>query len=60
MQCPECGRELAYGDDAISLQRGVIGPRGVVPLREAEVFCSDACLEASFDGDAEAVSRRIP
>ena len=61
MQCPECKRQLAQGDDAVVLQNGVIGTRGLVPLEESKTLCSEECLKAYLDdGEPMRLPRRIP
>ena len=44
-RCKTCDRELDQGVDVTILHRGVLGPRGFVPLEEMEFFCSWKCLE---------------
>lgn len=61
MECTECRRELDYGADVLSVQEGVIGPRGVVPVDEPLLFCSEECLRAYFDvGETVSMKRKIP
>ena len=62
MNCTNCRRELDVGNDVWSLHEGVIGTRGVVPLADPEVFCSEACLRAHFDEgeNVATLARRIP
>lgn len=45
LECRNCGRELRLGDEVVTVQEGVLGPRGVVPLGEADVFCGQECLD---------------
>ncbi len=60
-ECAACQRELDLGVDAITLSYGVVGPRGIVPLRDAKLFCSESCLESYVcDEHVEALPRRIP
>ena len=40
-----CGRDLQMGDDALMLQRVVIGVMRPVPLEEPSLFHSDECFE---------------
>ena len=60
-RCAECDRLLRLGADVITLEHGVIGPRGVVPLQDIQLFCGDACLRKSVeDNEVERLPRRIP
>ena len=62
-RCKECRRELQLGDDCIVLERGVIGPRGVVPLDDLIFFCGDDCSRSYFDVEEvrrERLRRRVP
>lgn len=61
MNCTHCGKELDLGVDVLALQEGVIGTRGIVPLAEQEVFCSEDCLRDSLgDHGAATLPRRRP
>lgn len=44
-RCRVCDRELVQGMDVTILQRGILGPRGFVPLEDMEFFCTRTCLE---------------
>lgn len=57
MECGYCRRTLALGRDALGLQKGVLGPRGFVPLEEMVLFCSELCLRAYFNSSDE---ERVP
>lgn len=59
--CSECRRQLEVGVDVWTLEKGVVGMRGVVPLGSNLCFCSEACLIQWFD-DIERIKapRRIP
>lgn len=60
-KCEECRRELDLGVDAVSLQHGVMGPRGFVSLDEQKFFCDEECLEQWLIGsEVEKLRRRIP
>ena len=60
-QCIECQRELDFGVEAVTLEYVVIGPRGVVPLRETKFFCDEDCLQRFLsDVESEQRPRRIP
>ena len=60
-QCVECQREFQYGAEALSLEYAVIGPRGLVPLRETKLFCDEECLLSFLsDEESEQLPRRIP
>ena len=64
LRCTECHREIDLGHDLISAEKGVTGPRGVVPLGKVNVFCSEECIRIYFNGqpsdDLAEVLRRIP
>lgn len=61
MECSQCRRRLELGVDVITVEKCVVGPRGIVPLGELENFCSEECL-IDFYSDTEIihVDRRIP
>ena len=60
MKCGNCESKIDYGRDLIVLEKGVHGPRGVVPLGEVMIFCSDRCV-AEYFGEEPAVKRpRFP
>ena len=49
------------GVDVLTVQEGVIGPQGIVPLGEMLLFCSETCLRDYYDvSDLTEVPRRIP
>ncbi len=59
--CAACQRKLDLGAEAVTLEYVVIGPRGLVPLREAKVFCDEDCLQRYVtDEEPEHLKRRIP
>ena len=59
--CANCRRTLDLGVDVLIVQEGVIGPRGIVPLTEGLLFCSEACLKDYYDlSDLQEIPRRIP
>lgn len=73
LECCACGRSLVLGGDVFELRECVVGPRGVVPLAEPLIFCSDDCLQehvgdggsagtATSDDDSRGtrLSRRTP
>ncbi len=61
VRCTQCRRQLDLGVDSVSMQHGVMGPRGFVALNEPRFFCDEDCLERWLT-DAEVVKlpRRIP
>ena len=61
MECSQCRRKLELGVDVITVEKCVIGPRGIVPLGELENFCGEECL-VDFYNDSEIIhiDRRIP
>ncbi len=61
MECSQCRRKLELGVDVITVEKCVIGPRGIVPLGESENFCSEECLIDFYnDTDIPHIDRRIP
>ena len=61
MECSQCRRKLELGVDVITVEKCVIGPRGIVPLGELENFCSEKCLIDFYnDADIPHIDRRIP
>ncbi len=64
LQCSECRRSIGYGGDIITTEKCVSGPRGIVPLGERLVFCSEECVSSYFNGadlgDLPKVPPRIP
>ncbi len=62
-RCAACQRELRMGDDCLSTQQGVIGPRGFVLLGDKTYLCDHVCAECNFcsnSAPAEKLPRRIP
>lgn len=56
-----CGRELQMGDDALMLQRVVIGVQRPVPLEPPRLFHSDECFEEYACGSTPPkLPKRIP
>ena len=49
-KCANCRKRLFVGNDCHSYQRGVLGTRGFVPLKDREVFCSEECLSLAYSG----------
>ena len=61
MECSQCRKKLDLGVDVITVEKCVIGPRGIVPLGELENFCSEECLIDFYnDTDIPHINRRIP
>lgn len=68
LRCVACRRQIDLGRDALSVEKGVIGPRGFVPLGELVLLCSDECASEHFTDDSESkrlskvhqLRRRIP
>ena len=61
MKCSQCNRKLELGVDVITVEKCVMGPRGIVPLGELENFCSEECLINFYnDIDLPKAPRRIP
>ena len=56
-----CGRTLQIGDDAVMLQRVVMGVQRPVPLEEPKLFHSDKCLQEYIcDSETGFVPKRLP
>lgn len=49
MKCVKCQKTIRMGENAIGVQRGVLGSRGLVPLEPFEVYCSEECIKKNFD-----------
>ena len=64
LQCDHCRDEIRFGCDVLRVEKCVSGPRGVIPLGEAQALCSEQCVSRHFDqesvGDLPEVPRRIP
>lgn len=61
MQCANCRKLLTMGLDVLSVQSGVIGPRGVVPLDEPQLYCCESCAREDLDEHAlDPRPRRVP
>jgi len=61
MECSQCRRKLELGTDVITVERCVVGPRGIVPLGELETFCCEECLiDFHNNSDIPHINRRIP
>lgn len=48
--------------DVLCVEEGVVGPRGIVPLKELLFFCSDSCVADYFGThvDRAKLNRRVP
>ena len=58
---PICGRDLQTGDDALMLQRVVIGVMRPVPLEEPLLFDSGECFqEYVCNSNGPKLPKRIP
>ena len=64
VKCDQCRKKVEYGRDVITVERGVIGPRGPIPLDEKACFCSEECVANYFDreprGNLPVLPPRIP
>ena len=59
--CANCNMELEIGKDTITVQEGVTGLKGFIPLENILYFCCDKCLRDYFDiGDLPSMPRRVP
>jgi hypothetical protein len=59
-RCAYCRASLALGTDVLALTRGVLGPRGFIPLEEPVLLCSEACLARYAEPVEEGPPPRIP
>ena len=60
-RCAECGRDIEIGEDAMTLERVVMGPRGPVPIDDMRFFHISRCLaEYVCNTEGENLPRRIP
>lgn len=60
-KCSSCQRQLELGVDVLCVEEGVIGPRGIVPLKDLLFFCSDSCVAGYFGNTDEIkLNRRVP
>lgn len=55
LKCQNCRRSVDYGKDCLRVSRGVLGPRGFVPLEDT-MFCCERCL-AEYHADPVADER---
>ncbi|OHB49715.1 MAG: hypothetical protein A2Y10_06035 [Planctomycetes bacterium GWF2_41_51] len=61
MECSQCRKKLELGVDVITVEKSVLGPRGIVPLGEIEYFCCEACIADFYSNvDIPHIDRRIP
>ena len=49
LRCESCRREIQLGEDLWTVEKGVSGPRGVVPLGKVMVFCGEEHVRNYFD-----------
>ena len=60
-RCSECDRLIPMGEDALTLERVVMGPRGPVPLDDVRFFHLDHCFaEYVCSTETEELPKRIP
>lgn len=64
-RCARCRSNIEYGEDLYTVEFGVMGPRGVVPLEAPLVFCSRECVVRHFQDEEDASPlrqqpRRVP
>lgn len=60
-RCKECDKRIEYGGDLIAVEKCVSGPRGMVPLGEILIFCSEECLSNYYcDYDGRALPKLPP
>ena len=63
LRCQQCRREIALGEDLITVEKGVLGPRGVVPLGNVLIFCSEKHVREYFangNDDVNSIPPRLP
>ena len=64
LRCENCNRNIDLGEDLITTEKAVSGPRGIVPLGEISLFCNEKCISDYFNGlasdDLPDIHRRIP
>lgn len=61
MECSQCRKKIELGVDVVTVEKCVLGPRGIVPLGEIEYFCDEDCLADFYNNtDIPDISRRIP
>ena len=59
-RCAYCRAKLTLGTDTIALTRGVLGPRGFIPLEAPVLVCSEACLAKYTEPVEDGPPPRIP
>lgn len=59
-RCAHCRSNIEYGEDLYTVEFGVMGPRGVVPLDAPLVFCSTDCVIAYFRDEEDHPIRQMP
>jgi len=47
----ECERDIQLGEDALAVEEGVVGYRGLVPLEKPLWFCSVRCIAVHFQDE---------
>jgi len=62
--CNTCGSCIGYGSEGIKVEHFICGPRGLIQLGQAFVYCSDECHGRYFENGKEDFSfgskERIP
>ena len=60
-KCAECHRDIGVGEDVVTLERVVMGPRGPVPIDDMRFFHISHCLAAYVcSTESENLPKRIP
>ena len=60
-RCAECHRNIEIGEDAVTVERVVMGPRGPVPIDDMRFFHISRCLaEYVCSTESENLPKRIP
>ena len=52
-RCRQCRREIQFGGDLWTVEKGVNGPHGVVPLGNVLVFCRETCVSKYFNNEID-------
>ena len=61
LKCSECGKRIDYGGDLLTVEKCVLGPRGIVELGEKLLFCSEKCLRSYYsDTDVSQLPKMPP
>ncbi len=60
-KCCACDHQIELGADVYTIREGVLGHRGLVPLKPEMFFCSLNCLEEYvYAPERPKLPRRVP